>query len=252
MSDPWNLTPNEWSKVLGTDADVLKVADPLKKGNYLPWNQVIRDYVQDSKTTLDLGSGRGENSAMLALRGKHTTLFDWSKDNLSFSKRLYDALDVAGTFIQGDITKPLPFEDGSVDTVFSCGVLEYFTDDQIKVILKEMFRVAKKRVIILVPNAYSVCYRLGMWYMKKKGTWNWGGERAFKTLKHCFGVVENIKVTEFSVGTKHSLDFLDTLPAGGFMHKTIRKLFNLQDHPRPSAFNQGYILITIGEKNETK
>lgn len=248
MSDPWNLTPNEWSKVLDTDADVLKVAAQLKEGNYLPWNDVIQNYTNDSKTTLDLGSGRGENSAMLALRQKHTTLFDWSKDNLSFSKRLYDALDKQGTFIQGDITKPLPFEDGSVDTVFSCGVLEYFTDDQIKEIIKEMFRVAKKRVIILVPNACSICYRLGMWYMKKKGTWHWGGERAFKTLKHCFAVVENINVTEFSVGTKHSLVFLGSIPGGQFVHKVIRKLFNLKDHPRASTLNQGYILITIGEK----
>ena len=248
MSDPWNLTPTEWSKVLGTDADVLKVAKQLQDGNYLPWNDVIQNYVQDSQTTLDLGSGRGENSAMLALKGKHTTLFDWSKDNLAFSKRLFDALGKPATYVQGDITKPLPFEDGSVDTVFSCGVLEYFTDEQIKDILKEMFRVANKRVIILVPNVYSVCYRLGMWYMKKKKTWHWGGERAFKTLKHCFAVVPEIKVTEFSVGTKHSLDFLDSLPKGLFMHKAIRKVFNLKDHSRPSTLNQGYILITIGEK----
>ncbi len=248
MSDPWNLTPSEWSKVLDTDADVLKVAERLKKGQCLPWAEVIEHYTEDSKTTLDLGSGRGENSAMLALGGKHVTLFDWSKDNLNFSNRLFDVLNEPATFIQGDITKPLPFEDGSVDTVFSCGVLEYFTDAQIMEILKEMFRVAKKRVIILVPNAYSICYRLGMWYMKKKGTWHWGGERAFKTLKHCFAVVSGIRVTEFSVGTKHSLDFMDSLPKGQLMHKVIRKLFNLQDHSRPSTLNQGYLLITIGEK----
>ncbi len=230
------------------DADVRKLAEQLQKGNYLPWNEVLRNSTEDSATTLDLGSGRGENSAMLALRGKHVTLFDWSKDNLNFSNRLFDALGKPATFIQGDITKPLPFEDASVDTVFSCGVLEYFTDEQIKDILKEMFRVARKRVIILVPNAYSVCYRLGMWYMKKKGTWHWGGERAFKTLKHCFAVVPGIRVTEFSVGTKHSLDFLDSLPKGQFIHKAIRKLLNLKDHPRPSTLNQGYLLITIGEK----
>lgn len=248
MSDPWNLTPSEWSKVLDTDADVLKVAERLKKGQCLPWVEVIEHYTKDSKTTLDLGSGRGENSAMLALGGKHVTLFDWSKENLHFSNRLFDALGKPATFVQGDITKPLPFEDGSVDTVFSCGVLEYFTDAQIKEILKEMFRVAKKRVIILVPNAYSVCYRLGMWYMKKKGTWHWGGERAFKTLKHCFSVVPSIRVTEFSVGTKHSLDFLDSLPKGQLIHKVIRKVFNLQNHARPSTLNQGYLLITVGEK----
>jgi SAM-dependent methyltransferase len=248
MSDPWNLTPTEWSKVLDTTADAQKVADRLKKGDYLPWNEVLQEATSDSLTTLDLGSGRGENSAMLALRGRQTTLFDWAEDNLDFSKKLYAALGKKADFIQGDITKPLPFANGSFDTVFSCGVLEYFTDDQIKAILKETFRVARKRVIILVPNAYSIAYRLGMWYMKKNNNWPWGGERAFKTLKHCFNTIPGIRIKEFSVGTKHSLDFLDSLPQGKLMHKIFRRLFNLKDHPRPSTLNQGYILITIGEK----
>ena len=252
MSDPWNLTPTEWSKVLNTNADARKVAERLKKGDYLPWVEVLQEYTSDSLTTLDLGSGRGENSAMLALRGRQTTLFDWAQDNLDFSTKLFEALGKNGTFLQGDITKPLPFADASFDTVFSCGVLEYFTDEEIQKILKETFRVAKKRVIILVPNAYSIAYRLGMWYMKKKDNWPWGGERAFRTLKHCFAAIPNIRVKEFSVGTKHSLEFLDSLPQGILLHKVIRKLFNLQGHSRPSTLNQGYLLITIGEKNEIK
>jgi len=249
MSDPWNLTPVEWSKVLDTSADEKQVAKRLQKGECLPWNEVLQNYAADSKTTLDLGSGRGENSAMLALRGCQTTLFDWSQENLDFSRRLFTVMRRTGTFLQGDITKPLPFADNSFDMVFSCGVLEYFTDDQIKNILKEIFRVSRKRVIILVPNAYSICYRLGMWYMKKKKTWHWGGERAFKTLKHCFKIIPNIQVSEFSVGTKHSLVFLDSFPQGPLIHRALRKIFNLRDHSRPSGFNQGYILITVGNKS---
>jgi len=248
MADPWNLTPSEWSKVLDTNADVLKVAERLKKGQCLPWAEVIQHYTEDSKTTLDLGSGRGENSAMLALRGKHTVLFDWSKENLNFSSRLFDALGKLATFVQGDMIKPLPFENTSVDTVFSCGVFEYFTDEQIKAVLKEAFRVAKKRVIVMVPNAYSLCYRLGMWYMKRMNKWPWGGERPFWTLKHCFSAISSIKVVEFTVGTKHSLNFLTSLPKGVFLQKLIIKIFSLQDHSRPSFLNQGYLLITIAEK----
>ena len=248
MAEPWNLTPGEWSKVLNTDADVLKLALELQKGNYLPWNEVLRNYTADSATTLDLGSGRGENSAMLALRGKHTTLLDWSKENLQFSSRLFDALGKPATFVQGDMTRPLPFEDGSVDTVFSCGVLEYFTDEQIREILKEAFRVAKKRVIILVPNAWSIPYRVGMWYLKRTKNWPWGGERPFRTLRHCFSVIPNIEIKEFSVGTKHALDFLVSLPQGKFLQKLIIKAFGLKDHSNPAFLNQGYLLIAIAQK----
>lgn len=248
MGDPWNLTPDEWSKVLGTDADVIKVAQPLKQGQYLPWNEVLVQHTQDSISVLDLGSGRGENSAMLALRGKKATLFDWAQENLNFSKRLFENLGQEGVFVRGDMTKKLPFKDGAFDTVFSCGVFEYFTDEQIKEILKEAFRVAKKRVIILVPNAYSLCYRLGMWYMKRKNNWPWGGERPFKTLKHCFKVIPDVRVQEFSVGTKHSLDFLDSLPKGQLVHKIIAKAFRLKNHSKPSFLNQGYLLIAMAEK----
>jgi ubiquinone/menaquinone biosynthesis C-methylase UbiE len=250
MSEPWNLTPDEWSNVLGTNEDIQKLAEELKKGKYLLWNEVLHQYTENSLKTLDLGSGRGENSAMLAMHKRETTLFDWSKKNLDFSKRLFEAINRKGNFIKGDITKPLPFEDSTFDTVFCCGVLEYFTDQQIKEILKEAFRVAQKRVIILVPNAYSFCYRLGMWYMKRTNNWPWGGERAFGTLKHCFKVIPDLHITEFSVGTKHSLNFLDSLPNGKLFHRALAKIFRLKDHSRPSFLNQGYLLITIGEKNE--
>lgn len=248
MADPWNLTPAEWSKVLDAEADAAKVAERLAKGQYLPWAEVLQRYTEDSLTTLDLGSGHGENSAMLALRGKHTTLFDWSKENLQFSNRLFDALGKPATFVQGDMTKPLPLEDGSVDTIFSCGVFEYFTNEQIREILKEAFRVAKKRVIILVPNACSICYRLGMWHMKRTKNWPWGGERPFWTLRHCFSAIPDIKIREFSVGAKHALDFLASLPKGRSLQKLIIKMFNLKDHSKPSFLNQGYLLIAIAEK----
>ena len=248
MEQPWNLEPEQWAQVLSKDTSPKNLAQDILKGKNLPWVETLINETADAQSVLDLGSGCGQNSAVLALKNKKTTLFDWSQENIDFSKQLYSELKVQGTFLRGDITQKLPFDDNSVDAVVSCGVLEYFTDEQIKEILKEIFRVARKRVIILVPNAYSVCYRLGMWYMKKKGTWHWGGERAFKTLKHCFSVVPNIRVKEFSVGTKHSLNFLDTLPKGAFMHRFLAKSLQLKDHARPSSFNQGYILITIGEK----
>lgn len=248
MGEPWNLTPTEWSKVLDTDADVKKAAERLQQGQYLPWVEILKNYTHDSIDVLDLGSGRGQNAAVLALQGKRATLFDWSVENLEFSKKLFSCLGENAAFIKGDMTKPLPFEDKAFDTVFSCGVFEYFTDKQIKDILKETFRIARKRVIVMVPNARSIPYRLGMWYMKRKNQWPWGGERPFRTLRHCFSVIPNIKIKEFSVGTKHALDFLVSLPKGKFLQKLIIKMFSLKDHSKPSFLNQGYLLIAIAEK----
>jgi SAM-dependent methyltransferase len=247
MADKWNLTPDQWSNVLTNEATPETIAKNLLKGDYLPWNEILLQKSEKGETTLDLGSGRGENSAMLARQGRRTTLLDWSQENIDYSKRLFQLMSLEGEFLRADMTKPLPFTDNTFDMVFSCGVFEYFTGETIHAILKEAFRVSRKRVVIMVPNALSIPYRLGMGYMKATGQWHWGGEVPSYTLKPHFEGIPNTKVTEFSVGTRHSLDFL-TMPWGGTLRRACTKLFNLKDHSNPAFLRQGYLLITIAEK----
>ena len=99
--------------------------------------------------------------------------------------------------------------------VFSCGVFEYFNASQIDAIMDEAFRVARKRVIIMVPNARAIGYRLGKWYMERTGTWEWGGEVPSHTLKTALSSAQApSSIREFSVGGQHSVDFLAPLPGG--------------------------------------
>ncbi len=242
-----NLTPDQWSRVLESDGEAKVVAQRLASGEPFPWAPTLVSLTQDCSSTLDMGSGRGELSAVMARTGKRTTLLDWSQTNLDFSKAMFAELGLMGEFRRADMTQPLPFGDGSFDAVFSCGVFEYFSDAQIREILKEAFRVARKRVVVLVPNARSLAYRLGKWYLERTGRWVWGGERPFGTLRPHFRAVGCLEVKEFSVGTKHSLDFL-VMPGGNFTRKAAVKLMGLKDHPRPAALSQGYLLISIGEK----
>ena len=155
----------------------------------MPWSQTLIDETADCESTLDLGCGRGEHSVILARAGRATTLVDWSQENLAFCRGIYDALDVTGKFCRADITRPLPLESDSVDAVFSCGVFEYFNAAQIDAIMAEAFRVARKRVIIMVPNASAIGYRLGKWYMELRGRWEWGGEVPSYSLQSHFARV---------------------------------------------------------------
>jgi ubiquinone/menaquinone biosynthesis C-methylase UbiE len=247
MEQPWNLEPEAWAKVLSKDTNPAKLAQDIRRGKNLPWVETLVNESGDAQSVLDLGSGCGQNSAALALLKKNTTLLDWSVENITFSKSLFKELNLSGTFMQGDMTKRLPFDDGSFDLVFSCGVLEYFSDEQLHQILKDMLRVARRRVIIMVPNARSIAYQTGMWYMKKTKQWEWGGERPFPTMRPYFDPNQISKVTEYTVSTWHALNFL-TMPAGRTIQKIIRKLGRITEHSRPAGWHQGYLLISIAEK----
>jgi SAM-dependent methyltransferase len=242
------LTPQEWADVLVKDARPDVMAEALQAGQYWSWTQTLLQYSQPSDEVLDLGSGAGENAAVLALHGRRMTLLDWSERNLNFDKQLFNVMGLNGRFVQRDMTQPLPFEDNSFDMVFSCGVFEYFSDEQIREIVKEALRIARQRVIILVPNAHSIAYRLGKWYLERRGRWHWGRERPFSTLRSHFRAAGSTQVTEFCVGTKHSLDFL-VMRGGPTLKRLLIRLLRLTDHSKPAAFSQGYLLVTIGEKN---
>ncbi len=249
MTKPENLSPNEWSKVLQSDnrEEVRRVAEGILTGYNMPWVQPVLNHTSDCRDILDMGAGRGELAATLALNGKNMSLLDWADNNVAFEKDLFQKLNVAGHFQQADMTKTLPYKDGQFDAVYSCGVFEYFTDEVIKSILKEAFRIARKRVIIMVPNAWSLAYRFGKWNLERKGQWVWGGEHPFTTLKPHFRAATKGKLVEFSVGTRHSLDFL-TMRGGQKMQNVLKGIFKIKDHSKPSRLNQGYLLITIGEK----
>ena len=187
---------------------------------------------------LDLGSGRGDHSAMLARAGRRPTLMDWSPQNIEFSRQMFAACGVEGRFCVGDITRPLPFDSGSFDAVFSCGVLEYFDREQVAAIIGEAFRVARKRVIVLVPNAFSVAYRVGKWYMERSGTWTWGGEVPSYSLKSTFEGAGAVRTTELTVAARHSLDFL-VMPLGSQIKRACIKLLRMGHHVDPGVVPAG-------------
>lgn len=247
MAGEANLTPSQWVGVLLNGTSPERVARDLKDGNWLPWVETLLEFTRNSRTTLDLGSGRGENSAILALHGKKATLLEWSKENLEFSRRLFAMMNLNGQFCQADMTHSLPFQDSSFDTVFSCGVLEYFNRQTNDTIIREAFRVARRQVIMMVPNALSMTYRIGKWYMERTGRWIWGGEVPAYTLKGHFRNAGSVRTVEFSVGAKHSLVFLSML-GGETIKKACVRFLKMTDHPKRTLFRQGYLLITAGEK----
>lgn len=248
MKSPWNLSREKWPEVVLDGIDPKVLAARLIQGRPLPWTEVLLQYTQEGDKVLDLGSGRGQHSAILSRRGRNTVLLDWALDNIRFSGELFQAMGISGMFCQADVTKPLPFESRSFDVVFSCGVFEYFTEDLIHSMLRETFRISTKRIIIMVPNALSLAYRIGKWHMERNAKWRWGGEVPAYSFKSHLRAGGMLRLSEFSVAAKHSLEFL-TMKGGSKIRRACTRFLGLRDSAKPSLFRQGYLLVSIGEKH---
>lgn len=99
------------------------------------------------KKILGLASGGGQQMPIFAALGAVCTVLDYSPQQLESEKAvaLREGYDIR--IIRGDMTKPLPFEDGEFDFIFhpvsNCYVRE------VKPIFKECFRVLRPGGVLI-------------------------------------------------------------------------------------------------------
>lgn len=128
--------------------------------------------------TIELGSGRGDLSVLLARRGAHVTLFDASDRALDQARRRFDRLGLPARFERGDMLGALDEQRDRFDVALSSGVIEHFRDgDRTRVIRahRDVLRVSGM-AIISVPNAWCLPYRLWKFYLEIRGCWPYGME----------------------------------------------------------------------------
>lgn len=99
------------------------------------------------KRVLGLASGGGQQMPIFAALGAVCTVFDYSEKQLESDRMVAQREGYDVRVIRGDMTKPLPFEDGEFDLIFhpvsNCYVRE------VKPIFKECFRVLAPGGILL-------------------------------------------------------------------------------------------------------
>lgn len=108
-------------------------------------SQYLKDEVK-GKSFLDVGCATGIYGDMLAGEGLEAHGVDFTPEFIEYAKKHH-----RGTFAVANAYK-LPYKDKSIDTVLLLDLLEHI--DDVKA-LKEAMRVAKKRIIIVVPTAVS-------------------------------------------------------------------------------------------------
>ena len=120
----------------------------LTYGEHLSRYRSVLEVVKD-KIVVDIASGAGYGTNLIASKAKHVTGVDYSEDAIEYAKKLYSATNLK--FIKGDALD-LPFEDNSVDVVVSLETIEHLTDPE--KFVKEVKRVLRPNGVFIVstPN----------------------------------------------------------------------------------------------------
>lgn len=99
------------------------------------------------KRVLGLASGGGQQMPVFTALGAICTVLDYSPKQLESERLVAEREDYEIEIVRGDMTKPLPFEDGTFDLIFhpvsNCYVQE------VKPIFKECYRVLKPGGVLL-------------------------------------------------------------------------------------------------------
>jgi SAM-dependent methyltransferase len=135
----------------------------------------------------------------------------------------------------------IPYTDNKFDLVWNSGVLEHFLKEDYKKAIKEVVRVSKKYILIVVPYAKCKPYLLTKRWLEENNLWMWGYEDPKVSLKDELesNGVEIIK--EKLIGSAQTnRNYVNMVPLD--RREQVLKYLNQDD------FNVFPHLMTIGKK----
>lgn len=92
------------------------------------------------RTVLELGCGTGNDAARLAGEGYSVTAVDVSGEAIGQAQARFGSL---ARFLVADVTRQLPFADGSFDAVMSNVALHMFPDDVTRAVFAQIGRLVR-------------------------------------------------------------------------------------------------------------
>jgi SAM-dependent methyltransferase len=139
--------------------------------------------------TIELGSGRGDLSTLLAQSGARPTLLDTSENGLAQAERRFDRLGLTGCYEQADMLGTLEAYGQRFDVALSSGVIEHFKGDDRTRAVRAHFDVLRPggMAVISVPHAWCMPYRIWKFYLELRGWWPYGTEIPYarRALARC-------------------------------------------------------------------
>jgi 2-polyprenyl-3-methyl-5-hydroxy-6-metoxy-1,4-benzoquinol methylase len=171
----WAHPPSE-----ARDRELLERERTLKRWSLIQ-NRIVETFGRmEGVRTVELGSGRGDLSALLAESGATVSLLDSSERALNQARHRFERMGLAAQFHYGDL-----FDAGSrtarYDVAISSGVIEHFVGGQRTLAIEAHAESVGRGglVILSVPNARCWPYRIWKKTLELRGRWPYGYERPF-------------------------------------------------------------------------
>jgi len=132
------------------------------------WSHLQRYLKESGGRSLEVGCGSGHVSALLAQKGYEAILLDYSVSALQCARNSFLSYEnrAKKRFVLGDALS-LPFRDGAVDVVLSCGLIEHFEDPRVPI--HEMIRVLRPGGLFysdICPRKFTLIGALDFLYPK--------------------------------------------------------------------------------------
>ena len=202
--------------------------------------------IKPGASLLEVGCGCGHLSGYLASKDFKTTLMDFSKVAIAKAKAYYEKHNLTGNFILCDMMELSTKKVEPHDVVWNSGVFEHFDSWQVIDVLKRMGEVARKFIIVLVPNARSIPYLLFRRHAMENNEWLWGRELLRKTMRHLAEAAGLEVIEERYLGHHYSQDHLN------YVKSELGQEYGDMYQQNLIPDDQGYLIAVVAQSRTDK
>ena len=200
-----------WSRPPSAEKDATILARELRSRRWsLITDRLTREFgsLQDLRT-IELGSGRGDLSVLLAQQGARVTLLDANDSALSRARTRFEALGLTADYVKGDLLAPDASWSSRFDVSLSSGVIEHFRgEDRTEAVRAHHVALRSGGLaVVSVPYAWCVPYRIWKCYLELRSWWPYGMEIPYsrRELRRCAARVGFADAETWTMGFLQSL-----------------------------------------------
>lgn len=183
-TNPTTAVVAAWDNLWHHSPGAARDAELLAREERSPRWRTVHSVLSREHTSLhqihaiELGSGRGDLSALLARHGAQVTLLDTSDRALGQARHRFHRTGFDAEFEPGDLFDEIGRRRSRFDVALSSGVIEHFAGVDRTRALRAHYETLRPGglAIISVPHARCIPYRLWKGYLELRGCWPYGRE----------------------------------------------------------------------------